>query len=632
MVTKKASLAIELAFSAVLLAAFVTHAQTAPPAPSSSPAAATGSAAPASPTAAPLTAQTPPQMTVPLSSANRFEYGESVASLPLVVKRQWSPAVLVAPESVISPQYIRSIDRTSRRLTLKQVIYEALRNNPNVKVAELSPVAATEGVRIQNGVFDPDLTATLDEIKNVAPITTPIETVNASSGLASKNYDWNFQINKVLATTNGTLSATFNNDRMITNNLTESINPSYTPTLAVSLSQPLLRNFGWKFATINLDLAESTQKQAQWNYEQSLTDFVQRVANDYWATVLGAENLAVAQEALRFNRDLVRQNTIALRVGTLAPLDLQEAQSAAATAEANVYTAQAALESARAVLREDAMLNPSHTFVPQAIEPADRPNAAEHVELDEPHALELAVEYRPSLGAMREAIRSALLQVRFQDNQLLPQVNVLAQFATDTTAGNTLCGPTFNAPGVVPNCAIPPATTLNGFQMPFSGTYGTALNNLFNFGFYNYAIVLTYERPLSNVAARAALAQARIGFEQLRMQYRAALAQAVAEVQSALANVRADVARVRATSSATNYARQALHDEQVRFRVGMATTHDLLQFQSEYVTAEGNQVQTEVDLENAKLALHHAKGTLLRAFQIDFQLKNPEERPWYAKF
>jgi outer membrane protein TolC len=138
--------------------------------------------------------------------------------------------------------------------------------------------------------------------------------------------------------------------------------------------------------------------------------------------------------------------------------------------------------------------------------------------------------------------------------------------------------------------------------------------------------------PLDNAVPRAQLAQARILYEQSRMQYRAALSQAVADVETAIADLYADVKRAQATAQATFYARQALHDEEVRFRVGMATTHDLLQFQEEEVQAEGNQVQAEVDLENARLALWHAEGTLLQAFQIDFQLQDPRETPWFATF
>ncbi len=64
----------------------------------------------------------------------------------------------------------------------------------------------------------------------------------------------------------------------------------------------------------------------------------------------------------------------------------------------------------------------------------------------------------------------------------------------------------------------------------------------------------------------------------------------------------------------------------------MATTHDLLQVQEEEVSAEGNQVQAFVDLENAKINLEHAQGTLLTAFNINFQIQDPHETPWYAMF
>ncbi len=64
----------------------------------------------------------------------------------------------------------------------------------------------------------------------------------------------------------------------------------------------------------------------------------------------------------------------------------------------------------------------------------------------------------------------------------------------------------------------------------------------------------------------------------------------------------------------------------------MATTHDLLQYQSELVTAQGNQVSADIDLENAKIALWHAEGTLLNIFNIDFEVQDPKDRPWYSLF
>ena len=584
----------------------------------------------------PVGPQEPPHASVPPSASNQFQHHDDFLSLPRIFAHQWSPTTDVPPDDVISERYLRSEDPTARGLTLKEAVYIAMQNNPSLKAAQLDPIASMETVREANGTFDPNLTAQGDIEKSVVPVTSALET-GGGTAFVQKFYDWNFGINKVSSVTNGTWGVTFNNDRSLSNSEFAGVNPSYSPSLALSLSQPLLQNFGWEFATINVRIAESGQKQAQWTYGQALQDFVQRIGGDYWNVVFSEENLEVARAALRFNLDLVRQNAISVKVGTLAPIDLQEAQSAAATAEANVYTAEANLKNSRVQLRQDVMLNPYGTFVPEEIQPLTRPNPQEQVVVDEERALELAVQYVPSLGSMREAIRDALLQVKFSENQVLPQLNLGAQFGLTSTAGTTPCQLNLGG-GLGGNCESsnvkPPTVPLpgNGNKLPFGGIYGDALDRLWGFTYYNYAAVLTFQMPLDNAVPRAALAQARVEYEQQRVLYRAALSQAVVNVQSSLANLYADYKRAQATASATYYARQSLHDEQVRFRVGLATTHDLLQFQEEEVSAEGNQVQAEVDLENAKLALEHSDGTILQAFNISWEVQNPHEVPWYAAF
>jgi outer membrane protein TolC len=577
----------------------------------------------------PVPEQGAPDLNGPSSQTAPFEHGASVLSLPGTFASQMSPSERVAPESIVSQSFLGTRDDTVRGLSLKQAIYIGLMNNPNVKVAELDPLASEEGVEVANGAFDPALTSEDDIMKSVVPVSSPFQVIN-SRAFTNKLYDWNFGLNKASALTNGTFGITFDNERAYSNSSFSSINPSYVPQLALSISQPLLRNFGWNFATLNVRIAESSQKASQWNMEQTIEDFVLRIGTDYWNVVESEENLQVAEYALRLNSDLVRQNRISLQVGTLAPIDLQEAQSAEATSAANVYTAQAAQRAARAALRQDVMMNPASTFVPQEIEPTDKPNPARETNPNEEVALETAIQYRPSLEAMREGIRGALMQVKFSENQTLPQLNLGAQFGLNSTAGTTPC--IRNFVGAAGNCAATPLLPRSGTRLPFGGIYGDALNRLFGTSFYNYAAVLNFAYPIDNAAARAVLAQTRVQYESLRMQYRASISTAVVAVQTALANLEADQKRVQATREASYYAAEALHDEEIRFKVGMATTHDLLQFQEQLISAQGNQVEAEVDLEDARLSLEHEQGTLLRAFQIDFQLQDPHRSPWYSKF
>ncbi|HLX05621.1 MAG TPA: hypothetical protein VKR28_08800, partial [Candidatus Binatus sp.] len=217
----------------------------------------------------PVGPQSPPQGSVPPSAANQFEHHDDLLNLPRIFAHQWSPSKEVVPDNVVSERYMRSEDPNARGLTLKEAIYIAIQNNPALKASQLDPIASMESVREANGTFDPNLTAQGDIEKSVVPVTSALQTAGANS-FVQKFYDWNFGLNKVSAITNGTFGVTFNNDRSLSNSTFAGVNPAYAPTLALSVSQPLLQNFGWDFATINVQIAESGQKQAQWTYGQAL--------------------------------------------------------------------------------------------------------------------------------------------------------------------------------------------------------------------------------------------------------------------------------------------------------------------------------------------------------------------------
>jgi outer membrane protein len=580
--------------------------------------------------ATPIGKQESPNVLVTPSETKQLEH---TPPAPNVVAHQWSLINELPEESIFSQAYMQTRDQNTRSISLKEALYIALRNNPGVQAASLDPVASLQGVRGSWAVFDPDLTSQLGVEKTDTPSTSSLQT-DGTKTLVEKSYIWDFAINKTLASTNGTLGVSFTNNYLSNNQAFASVNPSYSPAIELSLNQPLLRNFGNQFATINVRISESNQKQAQYNYEQQLNDFVLRVGTDYWNVVRAEENLEVANKALAVAEDLVRQNQISVNVGVLAPLALKEAQSEAATDLSNVYQAEGQLDASRSVLRQDVMYNPEHTFLPVMLEPIERPNPTQ-IDVNDEASLELAMMYRPELASLREVIRSELLQVKYAENQTLPQFNIGAQFGITSASGAVTCNPALSTIGVAvaPNCLVPGATTPTpGIKLPFKGLYSDALNRLWTFSFYNYAIVFNLERPLSNDAAKAALAQAKIEYEEQRLNYRNEISAIVVDVQTSLDGLKANFKSAQAAKVATQYAAASLHDERERFRVGMATTHELLQFIDSLVSAEGNQVNAEVNFEVSKLQVKHAEGTLLRGFNIEFVESNPDVRPWYSRF
>src|SRR5215469_10127305 len=136
--------------------------------------------------ATPIGPQSAPGINVPNSSTARFEHMDSVTSLPQIFARQWRLTSDVPPESLISERYIRSVDKEARALTLKEAIFIALRNNPNVVVALLNPLASTETIRVANGNFDPNTQATIDTGKTVQPVTSVFQTGSSATYAVAK--------------------------------------------------------------------------------------------------------------------------------------------------------------------------------------------------------------------------------------------------------------------------------------------------------------------------------------------------------------------------------------------------------------------------------------------------------------
>jgi hypothetical protein len=102
----------------------------------------------------------PPLVNVPASAADQFERNP-ILSLPGVFVDQNTPGTTVPPEGLISGQYLQTADNHARKLSLKEAIYIAIRNNPALAATQLEPIGATETIRQTNATFDPDLTSQL---------------------------------------------------------------------------------------------------------------------------------------------------------------------------------------------------------------------------------------------------------------------------------------------------------------------------------------------------------------------------------------------------------------------------------------------------------------------------------------
>ena len=122
------------------------------------------------------------------------------------------------------------------RLTLDQALTTSMERNLGIQVQRYNYLEAGQVLVGQYGLFDWLATADIEQDRRVSP---PISRFQASG---SRSTIADFGVSQVIPT-GGSYSVTFNNSRVSTTGGGTVVNPAYSSSLGVSVTQPLFRNF-----------------------------------------------------------------------------------------------------------------------------------------------------------------------------------------------------------------------------------------------------------------------------------------------------------------------------------------------------------------------------------------------------
>jgi HAE1 family hydrophobic/amphiphilic exporter-1 len=341
--------------------------------------------------------------------------------------------------------------------------------------------------------------------------------------------------------------------------------------------------------------------------------------------VYATRNLDVLMKALGQARAQVASNERQVRQGTLAPIDVVEAQTQVATFEQDVATAQQTLTEAENRLKRLVLRGRQGALWNQALVPdevADRP--VPDAPLDE--AVRTALSRRPELRELDIDLARNDVDLRFFTDQARPQANLVGSYTlqglagTQSSGSNPLRSSTDPAvlarlnelsalAGVEPIVLPPPV----GAPLPefLVGGLGDSLSNVFSRRFPVALVQMQLELPFGNRTARANVARTRIA-RQLLEEQREQTGQAIeVEVRNALQAVRSSQERLRAAASARRSAQEQYDSEQRRFESGLSTVFLVLQRQTTLVTAQALEVRSRADLNQAIAVLDRATGATL---------------------
>ena len=558
--------------------------------------------------------------------------------------KRWFPNIIQpytawsVPEPVLTnaPRIEQMIQDGKLRISLQDAVDLALQNNLAIVIERYVPwIAEANILRTLSGAaplattgtigalgtipaqnFDPLLTGTFSLDQKTVPVNNPLTAgTGASSGAATTTSQLNTHtaIGDLVYTqgfhTGTSFTATFNNVRASSSSASNFFSPSVTSNFIIQANQNLLNGFGLLANEHYILIAKVNKKIADQLFMQQIITSITAVGNAYWELVYARGTVDVAREEIELANKLYSDNKKQVDVGTLAPLEIVQAEAQVATANQALIVAQTTVLQDQLTLLNLISKNPNSPALRTVeIVPTDSANVAppEVEKLPLEDLVTEAVTKRPDVLQAGIQITGDDINVRATKNALLPILTLSAYYATEGLTGNSkvfTCTP------------LAPATTCVAPPQILSGL-GTALSNEFTGLYPEYNAQVTFTIPILNRSAQANNITALLD----KRSDEASLQQTVNNAAIDVRNAQITLEQARITLAAAVKTRdldqQTLDAEQKKLQLGASTLFNVVTDQNTLVAAESAEVRARVNLVEGKVNFDRAMARTLEVYNI----------------
>jgi outer membrane protein TolC len=481
-------------------------------------------------------------------------------------------------------------------LTLDEAIRLALDRNLDIAVQRLNPETFDYSIAGLRAFYRPVVTSTVSRLSATNPSTQTLQGQAAGTGIIQGTSTFNGGISQSFERSGGTLSANFNNNRQTTSSLTALFDPAYNTNWSAQYTQPLLRNFKIDTNRQQLVVTKLNQDISEIQLQQTIINTVSNVRNAYWDLVFGVQAVAVARRSVELADQLVKDNQTRVEIGTMAPIDVVQAQSQAATQRQNLVTADGTRRTNELALKRLIISGTGDSTWSATLEPVDHPDFSPEP-IDVAAAVRRALDSRTDLAQVQKNLQVNAVTLKLLQNQTLPQADAFARYGLLGQGGTY-----FPVTG----------TGINRIQgTPIPGGYTDALTSLLKSNYPTWTIGLNVTYPIGTSAQSAALARGKVQLSQVEAQLRQIELQVATDVTNAAISVQNNVERVQAAQAASGLAQKQLEAEQSKFEVGMSTNYFVVQSQRDLATAQNNELQAILAYRKALVELERLQQTTL---------------------
>lgn len=465
-------------------------------------------------------------------------------------------------------------------------------------------VLSTNGAGPTPESNDPSITGTIQLERAKQPQTNLLFS-GGKTALSTNTDQYNFTYNQGFVTGTG-LQVGFNNSRVTTDNPFSAYSPTLNSSFKATVTQHLLQGFGIYINKRFMYQALNDRRITDASFRQQILYTVNQVENIYWGLVSAYEDVQAKERALTQSSQVLGDTQKQLQIGTMAPLDVVNAQSTVATDKQALINAQSALKYQQLITKQAIARNLNDpALVAAPIIPTDRISLEELPEESQPvdELVKVAFQQRPELEEAVLQLKNNEITLRGTKNALLPVFDVFGFYSANGVGGapSRDCLPLFG-PG---SCSVP------------SVDYGTVLNNLVNSTGPDKGIGFTLTVPIRNRPAQADQARSLLEYRQAELRLEQQYTQIRMQVVNAQFALTNDRAQVLASRAAQDYAQQSLDAEEKKLHLGASTTALVLQQERNLATAEYNLINAEAAYAKDRAGLYQTLATTLQHYGIN---------------
>jgi outer membrane protein len=492
-------------------------------------------------------------------------------------------------------------ERPLVRLTLDEAVTFALERNLDIAVQRLNPEINDIAVASISSVYHPSLTSTIGPQNTTVLPTSQTQLGAGGVTPSTQTLTYNGGIAQSIPWGGGAFTASLGNFRRESTINNSTFNPLFQSNWNFAYVQPLLRNFRIDSTRQQLQVTKLNRDISDVQLRATITNTLSNVRNAYWDYVFAVEAVEVAQQSLELASKLVQDNQTRVEIGTMAPIDVVQAQSEQATRRQALVAAQATRRTAELTLKRLIVAGTADSNWNATLDPVDRPDFQPQA-IDIEAAVRRALDERTDIAIARKTVAQNDVTLKLLVDQMKPQVDVQASYGLQGLGG-TQFERTTGVLGAPPTKVTP-------------GGVGDAFNTLFRNAYPTWAAQLVMSYPLGVSTQKANAARGRVQLSQVQAQLQQVELQVATDVTNAALTAQSAVESVQAAQAAREFAQKKLEAEQSKFEVGMSTNYFVVQAQRDLSDAQNSELRAILNHRKSLVELERLQQTTLQNLSI----------------